>query len=202
MYQHQQALHDAVTYVLRQFFINQFEVPYVWTHKRDYLYVFDVNDPRSSTELLGCSELWRVYALGEKYRALANRRKALESSYLKLSVSDDYYEVEIKPRLDTPEQVSDASEWLAMKYKNKKKANLDFHFHDDDDEQNGALKTRKMPSRVSAYEVAKKTIVSKLAEVRLPAACFHPTELLQIGTRAASSRHCSQFPSFTTDSFC
>jgi len=158
------ALVMAVTFALRYLFLEEFEVPYIWTHKRDYISHFDVNDIRARFELLNLTELWRIYALGQKYRSLVERRRALSASYDRLKVKDEYYEGEIRPQIDSVEVVADATEWLTMKYKDKKQDDAEFHFHDDD-EQPEATKKRKMPTRISAYEVTKKSIVSRLAQV-------------------------------------
>lgn len=153
----------AVSYALRYLFIQEFEVPYIWTHKRDYISYFNPKELRTRVDLLSLAELWRIYALGQKYRSLAERRNALELSYTRLGVEDKYYDNDIRPQIDSVEVVADATEWLAMKYKDKKRDNFGLHFHDD--EEQPEAKKRKMPSRTSAYEVTKKTIVSKLADV-------------------------------------
>lgn len=164
-FQHLQgALVMAVTFAIRYMFVQEFEVPYIWTHKRDYISHFDVNDIRNRFELLNLSELWRIYSLGQKYRSLVERRRALTASYARLEVTDEYYEAELLPTVDSVEVVADVTEWLAMKYKDKKQNNFEFHFHDDEDVPE-VEKKRKMPSRISAYEVNKKSIVNKLAEV-------------------------------------
>jgi transcription elongation factor SPT6 len=165
----QTQLVEAVQNTLRYLFIHEFEVPYIWTHKRDYISHFDVNDLRARVELLNLSELWRIYALGQQYRSLLDRRKALDGSYHRLSVNDEYYEQEIRPKLDTVELVADATEWLAMKYKDNKQDRFEFHFHDD--EELPEAKKRKKPSRISAYEVTKKSVVSKLAQVGILCYC-------------------------------
>lgn len=154
----------AVTFTLRYLFIEEFEVPYIWTHKRDHIRHFDVEDVRSRSELLTLGELWRIYALGKKYRSLLERRRALTASFERLKVKDEYFETEILPMVDSVEVVADSTEWLSMKYKEQKQNEAEFHFHDDDYEQE-VIKKRKMPSRISAYELTKKSIVSKLAEV-------------------------------------
>lgn len=153
----------AVSYALRYLFIQEFEVPYIWTYKRDYISYFNPKDLRARVELLTLPELWRIYALGQKYRSLAERRNALDSAYVRLGVEDKYYDNDIRPQVDSVEVVADATEWLAMKYKDKKQDNFELHFHDDDDQPE--TKKRKMPSRISGYEIAKKTVVSKLADV-------------------------------------
>ncbi|PPR03612.1 hypothetical protein CVT24_007728 [Panaeolus cyanescens] len=159
----QGALVMAVTFTLRKLFIEDFEVPYIWAHKRDYICHFDPQDIGSRSELLTLNELWRIYTLGQKYRSLLERKKALSSAYERLRVKDDYYEEEIQPQMDSVELVADATEWLNMKYKDKKLDNgaSDFRFHDDEPDTS---KRKKMPSRVSVYELTKKSVVSKLAE--------------------------------------
>ncbi|KAG6874201.1 hypothetical protein C0995_003747 [Termitomyces sp. Mi166 len=156
------ALVMAVTFALRYLFVEEFEVPYIWTHKRDYIRHFDVQDIRSRHELLSLNELWRIYALGQKYRSMIERRGAMRSMYQRLGVKDSYFEDDIFPQVDSVEVVADCTEWLSMKYKEQKQSEPDFHFHDD--EETEVIKKRKMPSRVSNYEILKKSIVSKLAE--------------------------------------
>ena len=163
-YQHlKNSLVLAVTFTLRELFVEEYEVPYIWAHKRDYICHFDVADIRARPELLKLDELWRIYALGQKYRSLLERRRALTASFKRLNITDQYFEEKILPQLDGVEVITDATEWLSMKYKDQKQIDTAFHFHDDEEQE--VVKKRKMPSRVSAYELAKKTIVSKLAEV-------------------------------------
>lgn len=158
------ALVLAVTFTLRQLFVEQYEVPYIWVHKRDYISYFNVNDVQSHVELLTLPELWQIYTLGQKYRSLLQRRQALGSLYSRLEVNDEYFVEEIQPQIDSVEVVADATEWLSMKYKDKKQDTaVEFRFHDDDEPDQ--TKKRKMPSRISAYEMAKKSVVSKLADV-------------------------------------
>ncbi|KAJ7632692.1 transcription elongation factor SPT6 [Roridomyces roridus] len=152
----------SVTFVLRQLFIESVEVPYIWTHKRDYVTHFDPKQAESDAKLLDLPDLWRIYALGQKYRSLLERRRALSEAYTRLNTTDTYYEKEILPKIASVETVADTSEWLSTKYKDKKKDESQFRF--DDDEVEPETVKRKMPSRISAYEVAKKSIVAKLAQ--------------------------------------
>src|SRR5580704_2301353 len=46
----QDSLLLAVTFTLRYLFIEEFEVPYIWIHKRDYLSHFDPRDLRARVE--------------------------------------------------------------------------------------------------------------------------------------------------------
>ncbi|KAF8921228.1 SH2 domain-containing protein [Mucidula mucida] len=150
----------AVTVVLRHMFLEHLEVPHIWTHKRDQVIHYDFQN-RSKQELLNLPELWKIYSLGQKYRALVDRRNALQAIYTRLQITDKYFEEEILPQTDGVEVVADASEWLSMMHKDDK-ADTGFHFHDD--EEMDAPKKHKTPSRISVYEVTKKTIVARLAQ--------------------------------------
>ncbi|KAH6910552.1 hypothetical protein BKA70DRAFT_1050670, partial [Coprinopsis sp. MPI-PUGE-AT-0042] len=55
----------AVTFALNCLFVGQYEVPYVWVHKRDFMAHFDPNDP----EPLDLTELWPILGLGQKYQS-------------------------------------------------------------------------------------------------------------------------------------
>lgn len=153
---------QAISYALQYLFIQEFEVPYIWTHKRDYISYFNPQDLKTRVELLSLEDLWRVYAVGQKYRSLVERRKALDALYGRLGVHDEYFENEIRKKVETVEMVADSTEWLSMKFRDSKRQQFDFQFHDDD-EQPEAQK-RKMPSRTSAYDIAKKSVVAKLAQ--------------------------------------
>jgi transcription elongation factor SPT6 len=145
-------LHSAISFAVKCIFIMDYEVPYVWTHKRDDI---------GGNDLLPLPDLWRVYTLGQKYRSLASRRKSLMASYARLGVEDEYFEKEVQGHIDSVEVVADGVEWLQMKYRGKKQDDFEFQFHDD--EQGEVAKKHKMPSRVSAYEFAKKSPAAKLA---------------------------------------
>lgn len=155
---------QVITNTLRYLFVHEFEVPYIWTHKRDYISYFNPADLRARVELLSLEDVWRVYTLGQRYRSLLERRQALDAAYTRLGATDDYFESEIRKRIESVEMVADATEWLGMKYReDKSKDKFAMHFHDD--EEQADVSKRKLPSRISAYELAKKTIVSKLAKV-------------------------------------
>lgn len=152
----------AVTFVLRSLFIEEYEVPYIWVHKRDYISNFD-RETKDRVELLSLPDLWTILHFGYKYRSLLERRKTLSTFYERLQIQDDYFEHDIMPKVDGVEVVADATDWLSMKYKNgKPDAGIELHFHDDEEVQPD--KKHKTPSRVSAYELAKKSIVAKLAK--------------------------------------
>ncbi|GAB1517748.1 Transcription elongation factor spt6 [Rhizoctonia solani] len=144
------AVRNALDYVVNQYL----EIPYIWVHRRDYISHFEL---RQRVELLTREELWKVGILGLKFRALLERRSALEATFRKLEVQDEYFEKQLLPNLTSISMVADATEWLSVKYKQRKK---DIEATADD----MAEKKHKNPSRVSAYEVARGTIVSRLAD--------------------------------------
>lgn len=156
---------QAITCALRFLFVQQYEVPYVWTHKRDYISYFNPAELNAQVELLSLEELWRVYAIGQKYCSLLERRHAMDAMYARLGVTDEYFENEVRKRIEAMEMVADTTEWLSMKYRENKKNTFDLHFHDD--EEQVETKKHKAPSRISQYELAKQSIVSKLAEVSI-----------------------------------
>lgn len=149
----------AVNHALDYMLTHHLEVPYIFAHRRDYVSHFQ--DQRR-LDLLTQNELWTVYMLGQKYRSLLQRRSALQGTYERLGVSDVYYEEYLRPRIDSVEAVADVTQWLGMKYKRKQASDFDIRFHDDEE---AVVKKHKSPSRVSAYEVAKASLVSKLADV-------------------------------------
>ncbi|KIY43359.1 hypothetical protein FISHEDRAFT_53087 [Fistulina hepatica ATCC 64428] len=144
---------EAVAFVLKSLFIDEMEVPYIWLHKRDYLGVFDANDAAARLDL-GLPDLWRIYNLGLKYRALSERKKALDAVYQRYGVHDEYFEEDLMGALKSVEMVADATEWLTMKHKDQR---LEEDVHGDEEPK------MKKPSRISAYEVAKKGMVGRLA---------------------------------------
>lgn len=150
------AVQMSLDYLLCQ----HLEVPYIYAHRRDYISHFDPSLTRSTVELLRRDELWRVHLLGQRYRALVDRKKGTEEAYSKLGVIDEYFTNDIRPAMDSIEVVADATEWLGMKYKDQKSDITTLQFHDDVETEEKKI---KMPSRISAYEVAKKTPIARLA---------------------------------------
>jgi transcription elongation factor SPT6 len=166
MHQYLTQLVTAVRSTLDHLFLNNLEVPYIMTHKQDDIWHID---PPRRIELLNTSELWRVYTLGQKFRALVERKKVLDSNYKRLNITDNYYEHEIKLRLESIENVTDTTEWLATKYQTEQQDAAAI-----EDGIYGARKMKK-PTRVSEYDVLKKTSISKLAAVSvLLARAFNP----------------------------
>ena len=111
---------QAISHALRFLFVQEFEVPYIWTHKRDYISYFNPHDLKTRVELLSLEDLWRVYSVGQKYRSLVERRKQLDALYGRLGISDEYFENEIRKKVETVEMVADSTESLGLKYRERR----------------------------------------------------------------------------------
>jgi transcription elongation factor SPT6 len=154
---------EAIQRSLEFILCDNLEVPYIWTHRKDYISNFDTVQ-KTRTELMSRDELWRVAILGARFKALCDRRKALEGTYKRMGVKDEYFEREVKTKINSLEVVVDVADWLSLKhYKQRKDRERD----DLMEEDGGGVKKHKMPSRLSAYEIAQNTVVSRLAKVTI-----------------------------------
>lgn len=155
----------AVKKALEYLLVQTLEVPYIYTHRRDYVSHYNPGEPhKPRVELLSQNDLWRVYSLGLKFRSLCQRQIALNATYKRLRVNDEYFERHLQERLKSVEAIADVTHWLGLKYKSPPQDKFQLEFHDDEDHTKAK---RKLPSRISAYEVARKSIASKLADVCL-----------------------------------
>ena len=74
-----QDLVEAIKSSIRCLFMLEFEVPYIYTYKRDYITYFNPGDMRTKLDLLNQDELWRIYSLGQKYSSFLERWAALDA---------------------------------------------------------------------------------------------------------------------------
>lgn len=70
-------------------FVEHFEVPFVWEHRRDYVVHYSVDSdrviiPKGMIELITRPELWKIFELGLKYRNLIKRKRGLLATWSKL----------------------------------------------------------------------------------------------------------------------
>ncbi|KAI6020829.1 hypothetical protein PISMIDRAFT_652302, partial [Pisolithus microcarpus 441] len=79
--QYRDALVLAVSCDLHFLFIEDSEVPCIWTHKHDYISHFNPQEVHTRINLISLPELWRIHVLGQKYRSLVERRNALFMAY-------------------------------------------------------------------------------------------------------------------------
>ncbi|KAG8966029.1 Transcription elongation factor spt6 [Tulasnella sp. 419] len=150
----------AVKNSLELMLTKNFEVPYIYTHRRDLISHYDP-DKRVRIDLLSKDELWRVGTLGGKFRALMERKQVLLKTFQKMGVEDDHFERDIFPNLNSIEAVADATEWLGLMHRQAQKDIMEAAALEED---SIAEKKFKKPTRTSPYELAKQTVSSKLAD--------------------------------------
>lgn len=73
----------AVTKALDMMFIENLEVPYLWHYKRDSFSVLE-NQGTNSVQFLERDELWQLYNLGIKFRAIHSRCDQITSMWAKI----------------------------------------------------------------------------------------------------------------------
>jgi transcription elongation factor SPT6 len=150
----------AVRTALKLLLQDHLEVPYIWTHRRDHISIFQPNEKPTRIELLSRQELWRVGILGARFRAFYARRETLAATYTRMDVHDLDYEVHIRETIEDMDGATDATEWLSMKYKGRWKDAVEL-----EEEASGDAPKRKKPSRITQYDIAKATTASDFTQV-------------------------------------
>ena len=108
--------------------------------------------------------MWNIYHLGLRYRSLRLRHRKLQKAYDNLGIHDEFFENQILKSLDSVEMVVDATQWLRLKHQGGKKDVFEVNFYGDE-EQNEAAKAHKKPSRNTAYDLTKNSIISQVSDV-------------------------------------
>ena len=122
----QKAVRNALDFINR----DNYEIPFIFQQRRDYLIAQEIVDVTPSPEnpdgqkknairLLEQRELWEIFELDLKFRALVEKRDALKTSYASLkelaNVSDPVFE-ELLPRCVTTEEIQDIQDYLQFQY--------------------------------------------------------------------------------------
>lgn len=164
----------AVHRVLQFLCVDYFEVPFIWVHRRDYFIHYDPDaiDPTTrSKALLAREDLWRIYALAIRYRALLDRKAHLLKLWQKLQIQDEYF-TDTFSGVEGLEEAADLVEWVTTKHQRRLKelsqaAGADIITEGEDAELSQRTSTMKLKrtSSASRYEMAKRSLVSKFAEV-------------------------------------
>ncbi|KPV77863.1 uncharacterized protein RHOBADRAFT_34071 [Rhodotorula graminis WP1] len=142
----------AVESVLRFLNVDLLEPPHIWHHRADYLF----HAPTGATPhaLLHEDHLWRLSALSIKYRAFLARRTELVALVDRLGCGHDAHVAELVDQAQTVEDVMDALAWDAEARAQREREN-----------DEAAAKRQKRAARESEYELAKKSVVKRLAEL-------------------------------------
>lgn len=126
----------ALKQVITFFMVDFLEVPFVWSHRRDYINHYDPYhyDPNQRTKyFLTRDDLWKVYALSFKFRALIERKRGLKRLYDKLNLADpDNYFLDTFHAVDSVEEAADLTQWLRTQYASEfRSAQADWQESDD-----------------------------------------------------------------------
>ena len=121
----------AVRKVLEFLTIEDYEVPFIFTHRKDYLIhagsdpTLDPDDPEAPPpdappeRLLVQNDLWEIFELDLKFRALAEKRDGLQRAYDNLrsisNISDPVFE-EMVPKAVTIEELQEIQDYLHFQY--------------------------------------------------------------------------------------
>lgn len=175
-----EAFMTAVFRVINFLAIEYFEVPFIWVHRRDYFVHYNPDAPDyadRSRALLTRDDLWRIYTLCIKFRALADKKAGLAKLWQKLQVEDGYFD-EMFARIESLEEAADLTEWVTVKYASKLKelahragAEMIADDAEADIVRNGAGGVKyKRATTDSRYERAKDSLVARFAEqIAIPA---------------------------------
>lgn len=122
----------SVAKVLEFMITDEYEVPFIFQHRKDYLIhaakvavtpdPYDQGAPQYNTsaqKLLNQSDLWEIFHLDLKFRALIDKRNALQRTYDNLkSISDLHDSVfeEMLPAAVTMEELQDVQDYLHFQH--------------------------------------------------------------------------------------
>ena len=132
----------------------QFEVPYIISNRKDYL--IHVHPQRADgtrenpTQLLRPKDLWEIYELDLKFRALIEKRRALQKIYDELkstNIGPDSVFEEMVPQAVTLEELQDLHDYLYFQYASQIK---DLVLTNG--ETNGAAMSQKKANTKGIYE--------------------------------------------------
>lgn len=137
-----------------------YEVPFIWTHRRDFLlYSQEVEQPDGSLEnkvhkLLYEDDLWRIVQLDLEYHSLYEKRLNTEKIVESLKIDDDLAK-DIKS-LDTMVAVQDIHDYIQFTY-SKEIRDL-ANSNDENNEESVELKSKKH-SKYTLYERIRSNIL-------------------------------------------
>ncbi|ETN37828.1 uncharacterized protein HMPREF1541_07451 [Cyphellophora europaea CBS 101466] len=116
----QEAFEQCVLKVLEFLVRDDYEVPFIYYNRKDYLIHVDRTRPHSEPyQLLGMKHLWEIFEQDLKFRALIEKRRALSKAYQELTsnnVAPDTMFEELLPRAETMDELQDLHEYLYFQY--------------------------------------------------------------------------------------
>ena len=134
--QHREPFQRAVAKVLEFMNIDEYEVPFIFQHRKDYLIhaqklavtpdPYNPNAPQyvvSAEKLLNQTDLWEIFDLDLRFRALVDKRHALQRTYDNLaSMSENFHDSvieEMLPAAVTMEELQDVQDYLHFQHSSR-----------------------------------------------------------------------------------
>jgi transcription elongation factor SPT6 len=152
----------AVAKAIDMMFVQNLEVPYLWHYKRDAFSLLE-NQGQSSVQFLERDELWTLYTLGMRFRAIYERTEQMRETWTKIKqrrpeVEDSYLTQTLLPSvcMMSIEAAAEGAEWLAYHYAE------DLRRIKEDEAIEGG--TKRLPERM-AQEDLRSGPIAKLVEV-------------------------------------
>nr|ODN87881.1 transcription elongation factor SPT6 [Cryptococcus depauperatus CBS 7841] len=112
----------VVSTALNMIFVQHLEVPYLWHYKRDAFSLLE-NQGQSSVLFLERDELWQVWALGQRYRAIHERNQQTLQLWEKIKARreglvDEYFTNKLLPNVCSIniEAAGEGADWLTFHY--------------------------------------------------------------------------------------
>lgn len=112
----------AVSSALDMMFVQNLEVPYLWHYKRDVFSALE-NQGQTSIQFLERDELWQLYTLGIRFRAIWERCEQVKQQWNKIrarrpDLEDKYLTMTLLPSVlnMSIEAAAEGAEWLSYHY--------------------------------------------------------------------------------------
>jgi transcription elongation factor SPT6 len=161
------AFHIAVSRALSMMFVHHLEVPYLWHYKRDAFSVLEESG-RSSVQFLDRDELWKLFELGIRFRAIYERNNHTTAIWDKiktrksspeLSVAEKYLEDKLLRSICmmSIEAAAEGGDWLEYHYRDEIR-----RIKEQETAEDGVVK--KLPAKAAQDDVRSGPIL-KLVEV-------------------------------------
>ncbi|KAI9719067.1 MAG: Transcription elongation factor spt6 [Candelaria pacifica] len=132
-----EAFDKSVAKVLEFMVTDECEVPFIFQHRKDYLIhatrtpqQFDPSNPSApkfnvtAEKLLNQSDLWDIFEHDLRFRALVDKRSALERTYENIKSTGDIQDTvfeEMLPAAETMEEVQDIQDYLHFTFSSQLK---------------------------------------------------------------------------------
>lgn len=197
----------AVAQVIEFLVRDDLEVAFIFQNRKDYL-IHAVhrqvgrNDDRvevDAKKLLNQADLWEIFDWDLKFRALIEKRNALQTTYDSLrgqGVSVDPTFEEMLPKAETMEELQDLQDYLHFQYTSQLKDIV----LTANGETNGTIMSRKKASTQTLYEQIRNGRVYGLVRAYGITADAFARNVLKIGVRTYTEDP-SESPDALADSF-